>query len=1622
MIRGKHKKMLALILSGVLLAGSVQPMTVSAEEASDVVASEEAATDESSSDESSAESRTEEQETTEGEGSKEEGSKEEGSKEEASEAVQTGTDETQTTDIEEETQEKTTEEPVTVEEQETETETEAETETETETEIQEEKVALDGGREIAQNLLSDYNTSFEGAGSDGIYWWNDLTWKQTGISQKKYDDQAKPTQDCGDYYLEVISTDAGSGAQICVGDIAKLIKPGVTYEYSYLAKLSDGVENGNVSIQINSISSDWSSSKEAEFEQDKDVTLESAQWKQISGTFKLPEHDGHDQVAVKFIGADNVSFCVDDLRIAAIEEDQADYGDNLVKNPYFAESDLSVWEKSIGNATISADVADDAIFDDVCTYGVISDRQSSQDCFAQDMTDSIRADGTYEYSFWVMLDSEDYKDAPAEQREVCFAPYVSVGGETTYWGSYSSGILDSGCIKQIPAGEWVKFEGTFNPKFEGDADALVIRILEQGTNYGSGDCVKGKYYVTGVSIREKTVQVKEIEWDIPNFKDTVSSENGIGTDAHTGAAIMLSEITDGSLMNLVEKHFNAVTFGNELKMDALFGYHDNNQTAPGFETITWTRADGTVMENYTVPVFDFSRAEKMLDQIKEWNDAHPADVIKVRGHVLVWHSQAPEWFFHEDWDINKPDASAEVMDARQEWYIKTVLEHFTGSDSPYKDMFYGWDVVNEAVSDNSGTYRSAEENSSWWRVYGNQDFIINAFRYANRYAPSSVELYYNDYNECMGNKVSGIEKLLKEVKSHESDAQLPTRISGMGMQGHYTIASPTVNQIRTAATAYGKIVGKVQLTELDLKASEEFDGTDATLQNEYTKQAYRYKEIYDVMREVDAEEGIDVNGITVWGVIDGNSWLQTNNSVGGASDGSKRQVPLLFDDDYKAKPAFYAFVNADKLEPYTRNITVVQSTDDDVYANGIAYEMQGTKFIPVWTDQGLKVKVTVSDNTVDESDSVQIYVDWNKSMSEGAEIVSQKQLRSACQAVEGGYVAEFEVPKEILASKQFGFDIVISDNGQKVAFNDYTMSHDNSSKYFASAIAKPYMAIRKAVNGMVSIDGKVDSVWNQVQAIPLNIKTGSPEASVTAKLLWDEQYLYVLADITDATLDSSAEYAHEQDSFEVFIDENNHKSDSYEEDDKQYRVNFENLQSFNGTKCNADNIVSAAEKTENGYLIEAAYKWTDITPAQGDSIGIEMQINDAKNGSRIGTVSWYDESGQGWSSPSVFGNAKLSDSVIVSEPNTMMILDIKDQIYTGSSIKPQVTVYADGIELTEGKDYKVSYKNNVNAATKAGTGKGSDYSSKLPSISIEGRGKYKKYKGDLKVNFTILPLTLPETIQDNSPLSASYNDVLVMSSNSRKPSVTLRYNKTKLSTANYTLQYCKAGEQELLNAIPKNTYGEYNIIVKGKKNLSGEMVLPVRVAGVNMSNVKITLDTDDKSMVYDGSQHQLDLSGNITFRVANDIQAEYFNANGYTKKTSGKAKDTQIRKKDTVILKDTDYEVSVYKGGTNAGNATYKVTGKGFFGKSKNVTVKIAKANISNATVSPIADQQYTKKAIKPVPEVYFGNTLLNNKKDYTIRYSNNSRVSTEKKKAKIIITGRGNYTGKKVIEFSIVK
>ena len=944
----------------------------------------------------------------------------------------------------------------------------------------------------------------------------------------------------------------------------------------------------------------------------------------------------------------DASFCLTSVVVTLKEGSgsQITHGENIIDNGDFSNQDFSSWSASKGDATITAEPVENGADIGVTTCGAITrsqDPSKSYECFAQDITENVSEGEEYEFSFWAKLSDDYNKELKDSQKTVQFQPYYENGdGKQEY---DTTGLISGTSAQILEAGKWTKFEGTY--KIPSGAKKVVIRILEQGNWQEPGSCIMGKYYVANVSMKKITKPKPEIEENIPDWKASVTESLGNGSIA--GTAIMSSEISDDTLMALVKKHFNAVTFGNELKPDALFNYQIGQSVDS--TTITFQGKELKVpVVNDKQENLDFSRADEMLDKILEWNNANPNDKIRVRGHVLVWHSQTPEWFFHEDYDVAKPYADKETMNRRLEWFIFSVFDHYFGkaANGKYDGLFYGWDVVNEAV--NGNTYRDDKvisdasdtstsdtrhgSNSMWWRVYKSNEFIINAFKYANKYAPNDVELYYNDFGETDNTKCEGIVKLINDVKSADG-----TRLDAFGMQAHYNVDGFSAAQFKSVAKKYAAAAGKVQLTELDFKASSTYDGTAATKESEYTKMAYCHKNLYEAIKAL-KKEGTNVSGITVWGVIEPNSWLHSQSDLGGGASGSA-QCPLLFDGNYKAKPAYWAYVDASQLQPAIQKVTITEAKDGNIAGETYTIDQGAVQaeFIPVWDADGLTVQVKVKDTTVNDADAVTVYVDPDNSASD---ITPHKVTvaRTAAAAIAGGYQATVKVSmKNLKVAQQISLDVVVNNDGKTGSFNDLTGKQESSSKYYAVATMKP--GIEKIPYGTISVDADADAAWGNAVNIPLTINKGS-EASANAKVLWDDDNLYVYATVKDAALDKTGAQTHEQDSLEVFIDEDNGKTASYGEDDKQYRINYNNEQSFNGKKCLAENVKSATKTIDGGYVVEAAFKWTDIKPANGTKIGLEFQINDAKDGKRIGTLSWYDETGMGWSGSNVYGTVELT--------------------------------------------------------------------------------------------------------------------------------------------------------------------------------------------------------------------------------------------------------------------------------------------------------------------------------------------------------------------------------------------
>ena len=337
-----------------------------------------------------------------------------------------------------------------------------------------------------------------------------------------------------------------------------------------------------------------------------------------------------------------------------------------------------------------------------------------------------------------------------------------------------------------------------------------------------------------------------------------------------GTAITSLDLASKPFMKLVDRHFSgSITVGNEMKPDYVLNY---NATQKYFEE---TGDD----EN---PQVSFAQAKPVLDYCLKNN-------IPVRVHTLVWHSQTPEWFFKENYDASGEYVSKEKMLKRMENYIKNFFETLTEL-YPTLD-FYACDVVNEAWLDDGSPRRPGHPDQSngygasdWVAVFGDNSFIEPAFTFARKYAPEGCKLYYNDYNEYM-NKKTKIVEMAAELKEKGV-------IDGIGMQSHLDArqnmgsAFPSVSMYESAIKDYVETGLDVQITELDVTIPENSGDQYFEHQAEY------YNGIMDAIEKYKD----NISAVVFWGVTDDASWRAS-------------QLPLIFDSEYKAKPAFYSIID-----------------------------------------------------------------------------------------------------------------------------------------------------------------------------------------------------------------------------------------------------------------------------------------------------------------------------------------------------------------------------------------------------------------------------------------------------------------------------------------------------------------------------------------------------------------------------------------------------------------------------------------------------------------------------------------------------------------------------------------
>ena len=345
----------------------------------------------------------------------------------------------------------------------------------------------------------------------------------------------------------------------------------------------------------------------------------------------------------------------------------------------------------------------------------------------------------------------------------------------------------------------------------------------------------------------------------------------------------------------VEKENNSVGLKDAYKDDFLIGVAlntsqieeqdsvQNKLISTEFNSVTPENIMKSLLIHPNKDTYNFDLPDKLV-ALAEKNDMH------IQGHTLVWHSQLSPFF-------------KEISDSTA--MVETLKDHINTIVGRYKGKINAWDVVNEALNDD-GTLRK----TVFLDVLG-EDYLSLVFNLTQKADPE-VELFYNDYSMTNPNKRAGAIRIIKRMQEQG------VRVDGIGMQGHWDLNSPSIEEIETSIVQYAELGIKVDITELDVSVipmpwdfsgadvNVKFESTDPTM-NPYPKQlpnsikdqlAKRYEDIFKLF----LKHKDKINRVTFWGVNDGDSWKNDWPIEG------RTNYPLLFDRNNEKKKAYHSLI------------------------------------------------------------------------------------------------------------------------------------------------------------------------------------------------------------------------------------------------------------------------------------------------------------------------------------------------------------------------------------------------------------------------------------------------------------------------------------------------------------------------------------------------------------------------------------------------------------------------------------------------------------------------------------------------------------------------------------------
>ncbi|MEV0614022.1 endo-1,4-beta-xylanase [Nonomuraea sp. NPDC050404] len=505
---------------------------------------------------------------------------------------------------------------------------------------------------------------------------------------------------------------------------------------------------------------------ETTYERVAAATVTDGDWVRLSGTYLFTAESTDMQLYVESSGATS-EYHLDDIVITPLgdptrEPITSDFEDGTAQD----------WSPRAAAVLATGEVAHAG------TSGLaVTGRSASWDGPALNVLGRMGKGDKYAMSAWVRLGP----DTPSGRLG------LSIERRSGGTPSYERVVAP----KDVPAGEWVRLSGTYTLAYDVEFLSLYIE----------SDTGTFPFHLDDFSMTY--VEPKPIQTGIPSLKDEVPFT--------MGSAATRPE-TLGVHGELLAKHFNGLTPGNELKWDA---------TEPRDGEFTFTDGDHLV---------DFATGHGM----------------SVRGHTLAWHSQTPDWVFE--------NATKEVLLQRLERHVRTLVTR-------YKGRIAAWDVVNEVVDENQP---DGLRRSKWYEIAG-LDFIRTAFRVAHEADPAA-KLFINDYNTEFPRKREALYKLVEQLKGEG------VPIHGVGHQLHLNIEQPPASNVEDTIRRFAALDVDQQVTELDVSVYTDFVSSYDSIPPELLiQQGHRYKELFDVFRR----QADHLSSVTVWGESDDVSWLQS---------------------------------------------------------------------------------------------------------------------------------------------------------------------------------------------------------------------------------------------------------------------------------------------------------------------------------------------------------------------------------------------------------------------------------------------------------------------------------------------------------------------------------------------------------------------------------------------------------------------------------------------------------------------------------------------------------------------------------------------------------------------------